>query len=262
MNIISDDPRLTAYVLDELDQGGNKFIENEMARSNECRFEARELADFTDQLRAALATEPMPELTPGHKLAIEARLQQTGSRRKPFWVPIGENWLLKTGLAILTVLVLCIVLVSANLITPVTKVFAQASTQAARVMLQVVGVRGQWRGTLLVLPQITIDFTNCDPLLWTAILLILAGASLVAGNLYLRSLWRRLALTTIVVPLVVLSNSLHKFALVEWILHTNRGPGEMQIFELGQLVFFVFPLFALLPFLIWLRRSERRSSES
>ena len=76
MNSTFDDPRLTAYVLDELDKEGRNFIENEMQRRKECLFEARELADFTDQLRAALATEPMPELSPGHKRVIATRLQQ------------------------------------------------------------------------------------------------------------------------------------------------------------------------------------------
>jgi hypothetical protein len=225
----------------------------------------------------------MPELASTQQRAIEARLEQTGSRRKPFWVPIGENWLLKTGLAVLTVLALCFVLVSANLTTPVTKVFVKASAQTARVMLQVAGTHVEWQGSSLVLPgparpvfrfrvlnqngnlvntayptatPITINLENaaCHPLLWMTILL---SASLLAGNLYLRSLRRKLILAMMVAPLAVLSDALRRFVVAEWLVHTNAGALNSPIFVFGQPIFVVFSLLALIPILIWLRRSKR-----
>lgn len=274
MNITADDPRLTAYVLDELDPDGNKFIENEMARCNEWRFEARDLADFTDQLRATLAKEPMPDLAPTQQRAIEIRLKQTGSRRKPFWIPIGENWFLKTGLAILTILALWFVPVPAKLSSPVTGLFADASLYGARVILQAVGTHADWRGSTLVLPgpalpwiprgystpravgrrMINFDNFTGNPLFWTTILIV---TSLLIGNLYLRSTRRKFALTAVVIPVVILSDALRKFVVAEWLVHNMNGRMDISpLLDLALPGFVVFSLLALIPFLIWLRRSE------
>lgn len=268
MSTISDDPRLTAYVLDELDEDGRKFVQNEMRRVNECRFEARELADFTDRLRAALATEPMPELAPKQERAIAARLQQMGSRRRPFWIPIAANWLLRTELTLMAVLALWFVPIPGTLSRPVTEFFGKASLHATRVMLQAVGTRVEWHGSSLVLlgppriiprgssapgSRVMIDL-ECNPLYWITILL---AASLLAGNLYLRAPWRKLALTAVVIPLVVLSDALRKFLLVEWLVHhTNSRSIELPLSDLAQPVFVALSLVALIPILIWFRRSE------
>jgi hypothetical protein len=283
MNKTFDDPYLTAYVLDELDKDGRDLIENEMQRRKEFRFEARELADFTDQLRAALATEPMPELTPGHKRAITARLQQTGSRRKPFWVPITPNWKLRAELALLVALVLWFVPIPASLSVPMNRLFAGASMHMARAMLGAVGTRVEWSDSILILPgpvlrvptgiiappgskvppgfkppsnTIAIDFRTwiCNLRFWTTLLLV---TGFLAGNLYLRKPWRKFTLIALALPLVIFSDAMRKFALAEWLVHTNGQPFQLPVFDLTQPIFILFSFLALLPFLIWFRRSER-----
>jgi hypothetical protein len=276
MNSTFDDPYLTAYVLDELDKDGRDLIEDEMRRRKEFRFEARELADFADQLRAALATEPMPELTPGHKRAITATLQQTGSRRKPFWVPITANWMLRAELALLVALVLWFVPIPASLLVPMNRLFAGASVHTARAMLRAVGTRVEWSDSILILPApvlrvppgftppgykppsntITIDFRTwiCNLRFWNTLLLT---TGFLLGNLYLRSTWRKLTLIALAIPLVILSDAVRKFVLAEWLLHTNGQPFQLPVFNLTQPVFILFSFLALLPFLIWFRRTEK-----
>ena len=270
---ISDDPRLTAYVLDELDRNGRNFIENEMECCNECRFEARELADFTDRLRAALVTEPMPELAPKRERAIAARLKQTGVQRKPFWVPIAANWLLRIELTLLVVvLAIWCVPIPTSLSTPVAKIIENASQHTARVMLQAMGTRVEWHGSSLYLSRpapivppsysskstgrVMIDI-DCSPLWWITILLV---ASFMGGNLYLRSLWRKLTLVAAVIPLVLLSDALRKFVVAEWLLHTDGAAVVFPLFRVAQPFFVVFSLLALMPFLISFRKSEKKQN--
>src|SRR2546422_4176902 len=90
MRITPDDPRLTAYALDELDGADRKAIEAELEDSNECRREVDEIARTAALLRAELAAEPMPELTYAQQLAIEAKLKpNSGKTESRKHSPIG-----------------------------------------------------------------------------------------------------------------------------------------------------------------------------
>jgi hypothetical protein len=64
-------------------------------------------------------------------------------------------------------------------------------------------------------------------------------------------------LIALAIPLVILTDAVRKFALAEWLLHTNGQPFQLPVFNLTQPVFILFSFFALLPFLIWFRRVER-----
>lgn len=274
MKITSDDPRLTAYVLDELDKDGRNFIENEMQSSNESRLEARDLADFTGELRAALATEPVAELGPKQERAIEARFKHTS------WIPYAPNWLLKAELTALVVMALWFVPIPFGLAVPARNLFEKTSLHAARVMLRVVGTPTQWRGSSLVVPrvspmlmalssgqpEVTIDFESwtCTPYVFNGWVrnplypaTIMLAASLLAGSLYLRSPWRRLALAVSTLPFMVLSDALSKFYRVEWFAHMNTASwSRWPLYD--YVIFSVFPPMALFLFLMWMRRSERK----
>ena len=90
MKITPDDPRLTAYALDELDEAERKAIATDVEISDVCRREIEGIAQTGALLSAELAAEPLPQLTYAQQLAIEAKLKPDSGRtesRKRF--PIG-----------------------------------------------------------------------------------------------------------------------------------------------------------------------------
>lgn len=72
----ADDPRLTAYVLDELSPAERTEIERELARNPAARAAVEEIRQTTDQLLAELSTEPELYLRADQRQALEAVLEQ------------------------------------------------------------------------------------------------------------------------------------------------------------------------------------------
>jgi hypothetical protein len=90
MRITPDDPRLTAYALDELGESEREAIATELETSDECRREVEEIIRTATLLSAELAAEPLPELTYAQQLAIEAKLKPDANKTTPAkHFPIG-----------------------------------------------------------------------------------------------------------------------------------------------------------------------------
>lgn len=83
MKITPDDPRLTAYALDELAGAEREAIETELETSDECRREVEEIARAAALLSAELAAEQLPELTYAQQLAIESKLKPDSDKTAP-----------------------------------------------------------------------------------------------------------------------------------------------------------------------------------
>jgi len=83
MKITPDDPRLTAYALDELDRAGREAVETELESSDECRREVEEISRAAAFISTELATEPLPEWTYAEQLAIEAKLKPDSGKAEP-----------------------------------------------------------------------------------------------------------------------------------------------------------------------------------
>jgi exosortase/archaeosortase family protein len=82
--------------------------------------------------------------------------------------------------------------------------------------------------------------------------------SILAGNLFLKTPWRRFALVAFVIPLAILRNGFR--ILVIALLCVNVGPQMIHsvIHRRGGPLFFALSLIPLLLLLWWLRRSEIR----
>lgn len=70
--ITPDDPRLTAYVLGELDGSDAAFVEEQVAADATLRAAVNELRDTTSAIADAFATEQTPSLSPEQKAAVVA----------------------------------------------------------------------------------------------------------------------------------------------------------------------------------------------
>ena len=67
----SDDPRLTAYVLGELDDAGREEFEQSLQQSAELREEVDAIRKATALLNDSLQAEPCPSLTSEQRAEIQ-----------------------------------------------------------------------------------------------------------------------------------------------------------------------------------------------
>ena len=75
----SDDPRLTAYILGELDEGERAEIEAELKNSAELRRTVEELRNTVELVTRELAAEPRPQLTPDERESLTAHAEENPS---------------------------------------------------------------------------------------------------------------------------------------------------------------------------------------
>jgi len=260
MNITNDDPRLTAYVLNELDEVERGTVESEIRNFDECRLEIEEIAWLTNHLKAELAVEPMPALAPSQQRAIEARVRQIRSKPKLSWIPSGENWLLKTELAAAIAMALWVVPLPAVVTNPAMKFIATASTDTACALVQMAGIPVFKHGLWLTFPSgraMTFFWDgDCRPIYSSLMLLLTA---IMAGNLYLRSRLKRLCLVVSALPLAILKEVFRYLAFVALWTRTKADAHEFPMLLHKELISFGLSLILLVFVLTKLRRLEAKN---
>ena len=105
-----------------------------------------------------------------------------------------------------------------------------------------------------MLPQVTIQVAKeCSGIRSAQALLI---TCLLAGNLFLRTNWRRVALLAAAVPVLIIKNGIRIATLTLLAVHVDpsflNGPWHHD----GGIIFFVLGLLILLPLLRWLEKTE------
>ena len=133
--------------------------------------------------------------------------------------------------------------------------FQQTSAAAAHGFFSLAGTHCDQKGLVLYLPT---DFNlrvapECSGIHSTQVLLI---TSLLAGNLFLRSPWRRAFLALFIIPLAILRNGFRIFVVGELCVQLNHGWINSWIHHHGGPVFFALSLVPFFLFLVWLRKSE------
>lgn len=255
MNITFDDPRLTAYALDELDEVGRGVIETEMQSFGECRGEVEEITRAIALVRAELASEPVPALTPVQQGAIEAKLKLSGSKPGLSWIP--SLWRLRMGLGMAGALLLCAFLLPAAMKNGIQTLFQNASADTAGMMLKMAGapvikngLKFTWPGGMSV--EVMRGCSTIDSNL------ILLAASLLVGSLYLRSPWKRVLLTLFVVPLAIVRDGFRIFTVTELGVQMGATGFNSPIHHYGDPILFALSLIPLLLLLVWLRKLESK----
>src|SRR6266699_6049468 len=141
------------------------------------------------------------------------------------------------------------------LISWITKFLQHASAEAGYAMLSVVGEPILRRGLIFQLSGITLQVAEeCSGLHSSLVLLI---TSLLAGYLFLRTPWKRAALTLAVIPLAILRNGFRLFTIAMLCVHVDPTMVDSPIHHRGGPIFFMLSLVPFLAFLYLLRRSER-----
>jgi exosortase C (VPDSG-CTERM-specific) len=114
-------------------------------------------------------------------------------------------------------------------------------------------------GLMFRLPGLSIEVAReCSGIHSTLVLFI---TGLLAGYLFLRSWWKRSLLALIVVPLGILRNGFRIFTLGYLSVHVNPDIIDSPLHHRGGPIFFVLSLVPFCVLLLWLRRSERRTTK-
>lgn len=133
-----------------------------------------------------------------------------------------------------------------------------ASAEVTAWMFQLTGMPHVRDGNLFQLPGITIEVAQeCSGIRSSWVLFI---TSLVAGEMFLKSPWRRLILTFLVIPLGLLRNGF-RILVISW-LCVEIGPHMIDSFihHRGGPIFFALSLIPLFLILWWLWRGDARRS--
>ena len=131
-----------------------------------------------------------------------------------------------------------------------------ATTEVTDLLFHLSGIPFLRSGAIFQLPNITIEVAQeCSGIRSSWVLFM---TSILAGNLFLKTPWRRFALIAFVIPLGILRNGFR--ILVIGLLCVNVGPQMIHslIHRRGGPVFFAISLIPLLVVLWWLRKGDVR----
>lgn len=139
--------------------------------------------------------------------------------------------------------------------------FQHTSAAAAHLFFNLAGTSCIQDGLNLNLPT---DFglrvaPECSGIHSSQVLLI---TSLLAGNLFLRSHWRRTLLALFIIPLAIVRNGFRIFVVGELCVHINHDMIHAWIHRHGGPVFFVLSLLPFFGLLVWLRKSESKAQNT
>lgn len=142
----------------------------------------------------------------------------------------------------------------AGVIAALETFFQHTSAELAYRFIDLSGTAVLREGLVFTMPRITIEVApECSGIRSSFVLFIL---SLVAGNLFLSSPWKRLFLAAFVVPLGIVRNAFRVFVLSMLSVHVDTAYIDSPLHHQGGPLFFALSLVPFFFTLVLLRRSE------
>ncbi|MGH9685737.1 MAG: exosortase/archaeosortase family protein [Candidatus Acidiferrales bacterium] len=132
------------------------------------------------------------------------------------------------------------------------------STAIARRLFEIVGVPVMRHGFDLYLPGLTIEVAKECSSIRSSIALVIT--CLLAGYLFLRSRWKRLALVLVAIPLSVFKNAIRIVTLSLLSIYVNPEFMTSDLHRDGGILFYLLALAILFPLFRWFERLERREA--
>lgn len=130
------------------------------------------------------------------------------------------------------------------------------SADVAQILFGIVGTPLLRNGVDFQLPGFGLQVApECSGIRSTFVLFI---SSLIAGQLFLRSPWKRVLFALTVIPLGILRNAFRIVVIGELCVHVDPGFIDSPLHRRGGPVFFVISMVPFLLLLWWLRRIETR----
>lgn len=135
--------------------------------------------------------------------------------------------------------------------------FQYTSADASALLFNLTGSTVFREGQVFRLPGISIEVAEeCSGIRSSLVLFI---TSLLAGHMFLKSPWRRIALSAFVIPLAILRNGLRVYTIAMLCVHVDPSMIDSPIHRRGGPFFFLLSLIPFFALLLWLRHSERKA---
>jgi exosortase len=161
----------------------------------------------------------------------------------------------KTAIFPLLFLVFCIP-IPIPVLNKTIDILRLGSTNMAFVILKLSGTPILRDGFVFRLPRISVEVAPECSGIRSGISILISG--LLAGHLFLRSYWKRIALVLIAVPVLIFKNSLRIGTLSYLAVHFDPRILTSELHREGGIPFFVMGLLLLYPVLALLMKSERK----
>ena len=140
-------------------------------------------------------------------------------------------------------------------LNPIVSLLQQGSAAAARWLFATAGIPVAQRAMLIHIPGLTLEVApECSSIRSSLMLLV---TTMVLAQLLLRSLWRRVLVIAVAIPLSVAKNGLRIFAIA--MLATRVDPSFLtgRLHRQGGIIFFLMALAAIFLLLWIVRRGEQ-----
>jgi exosortase len=133
------------------------------------------------------------------------------------------------------------------------------SADVVRVLLRASGTPVNRNGMFFSMPGLIIEVAKECSGIRSAISLVISV--LLAGHLFLRTWWRRLAIVVVAIPVAIFKNGLRIATLSYLSIHVDHRIITSELHREGGIPFFVLGLLLLYPFLLALVKWEEKSSK-
>jgi len=153
-------------------------------------------------------------------------------------------------------LLLLMVPIPGGVLDQATLGLRKGSAEVSYLLFKISGMPVFRQGFKFSLPGAEIEIAEqCSGIRSSLALLI---ASILAGHLFLRSWWSKIALVLLTVPVVILKNSVRIVTISTLGVYVNKGFLYGDLHRRGGLLFALLAVLMLVPLLLVLQRAERR----
>ncbi|MGH9400511.1 MAG: exosortase/archaeosortase family protein [Terriglobia bacterium] len=130
----------------------------------------------------------------------------------------------------------------------------KGSTETTYALFRLVGAPVLKQGFVFSLPGVNIEVAKeCSGIRSSLALLII---SLLAGHFFLRSGWRKLSFTLMIIPVTILKNAIRIATISLLSVYVDRGFLTGNLHHHGGVLFSLIAVAILVPILWWLQKSE------
>jgi len=158
-------------------------------------------------------------------------------------------------LALFPLLFLLLVIpIPARLLTGAVQVLKAGSAEAVARLFDVARVPYNRDGFMFAMPGFTIEIADACSGVRSSIALMLTG--FIASHLMLRTMWKKVLLIAVILPVAMLKNGVRIVGLSLLAMYVDAGFLEGRLHHEGGVVFFLLALVMMGPLLIYLRNSE------
>jgi exosortase len=141
-------------------------------------------------------------------------------------------------------------------LNPIVRLLQEGSATSARLLFAIAGVPVVHEGTLITLPGLTVEVARECSSIRSSLMLVVT--TMVLAQMLVHSVWRKLVVIAVAIPLSVAKNGLRIFVLAMLTTRVDRSFITGRLHHQGGIIYFLIALAVVLG-LIWiLRRGDEK----